>query len=256
MWGGPSHLDTFDPKPAAGYDYCGPLEQADSHERRRRRHQRTAPAAGAAGGQVLDHPQHDARHQRARDGVVRGADRPQVRAGTTCIPSRRRGRVAVQGLQRGLQRTDSAVHRADAAARPVFRGRVPRAALTRPSRRAAIRRRRGSWSTGVVAQNITDQRQRDRRELLRQLNTIGDVANAGASLDAFTKSEEQAYDLILGDAGKVFDLSLRRRTRCATATGATRSGSRAWRRGGSSSAACRMSPSTTTAGTRTSRTSR
>ena len=26
MWGGPSHLDTFDPKPDAGYDYCGPLD--------------------------------------------------------------------------------------------------------------------------------------------------------------------------------------------------------------------------------------
>ena len=26
MWGGPSHLDTFDPKPDAGYDYCGPLK--------------------------------------------------------------------------------------------------------------------------------------------------------------------------------------------------------------------------------------
>ena len=25
MWGGPSHLDTFDPKPEAGSDYCGPL---------------------------------------------------------------------------------------------------------------------------------------------------------------------------------------------------------------------------------------
>jgi hypothetical protein len=25
MWGGPCHLDTFDPKPEAGYDYCGPL---------------------------------------------------------------------------------------------------------------------------------------------------------------------------------------------------------------------------------------
>ena len=23
MWGGPSHLDTFDPKPEAGRDYCG-----------------------------------------------------------------------------------------------------------------------------------------------------------------------------------------------------------------------------------------
>jgi hypothetical protein len=24
MWGGPAHLDTFDPKPEAGRDYCGP----------------------------------------------------------------------------------------------------------------------------------------------------------------------------------------------------------------------------------------
>ena len=26
MWGGPSHTDIFDPKPDAGYDYCGPLK--------------------------------------------------------------------------------------------------------------------------------------------------------------------------------------------------------------------------------------
>src|SRR6516164_10499189 len=26
MWGGPAHLDTFDPKPEAGNDYCGPLD--------------------------------------------------------------------------------------------------------------------------------------------------------------------------------------------------------------------------------------
>ena len=25
MWGGPAHIDTFDPKPEAGNDYCGPL---------------------------------------------------------------------------------------------------------------------------------------------------------------------------------------------------------------------------------------
>jgi hypothetical protein len=25
MWGGPCHIDTFDPIPGAGYDYCGPL---------------------------------------------------------------------------------------------------------------------------------------------------------------------------------------------------------------------------------------
>ncbi|MHC4516652.1 MAG: DUF1501 domain-containing protein [Planctomycetota bacterium] len=27
MWGGPSHLDTFDPKPDAGYAYCGPFNK-------------------------------------------------------------------------------------------------------------------------------------------------------------------------------------------------------------------------------------
>ena len=27
MWGGPSHLDTFDPKPEAGNDYCGPFNK-------------------------------------------------------------------------------------------------------------------------------------------------------------------------------------------------------------------------------------
>ena len=27
MWGGPCHLDTFDPKPEAGNDYCGPLNK-------------------------------------------------------------------------------------------------------------------------------------------------------------------------------------------------------------------------------------
>src|SRR4051812_11486397 len=28
MWGGPCHIDTFDPKPDAGYDYCGALAKA------------------------------------------------------------------------------------------------------------------------------------------------------------------------------------------------------------------------------------
>ena len=27
LWGGPPHLDTFDPKPEAGNDYCGPLNK-------------------------------------------------------------------------------------------------------------------------------------------------------------------------------------------------------------------------------------
>jgi len=31
MWGGPTHLDTFDPKPDAGTDYCGPYATPTPH---------------------------------------------------------------------------------------------------------------------------------------------------------------------------------------------------------------------------------
>jgi hypothetical protein len=60
---------------------------------------------------------------------------------------------------------------------------------------------------GVVAQDVSDERQRARRELLSRLNLLGAQAATSASLAAFARSEDQAYELILGDAGKVFDLS-------------------------------------------------
>jgi hypothetical protein len=60
---------------------------------------------------------------------------------------------------------------------------------------------------GIVAQGITDQRQQNRRELLHQLNTLEKVMKDDASLKNLDQTEQQAYELILGDAGKVFDLS-------------------------------------------------
>jgi len=60
---------------------------------------------------------------------------------------------------------------------------------------------------GVIAPGVTDERQRNRRDLLHQLNTLGSAIKGNASLDAFVQAEDQAYELILGDAGKVFDLS-------------------------------------------------
>jgi hypothetical protein len=60
---------------------------------------------------------------------------------------------------------------------------------------------------GVVAPGISDQRQRDRRDLLHKLNTLEHAMPGDAQLAASEQCEKQAYDLILGDAGKVFDLS-------------------------------------------------
>jgi hypothetical protein len=58
----------------------------------------------------------------------------------------------------------------------------------------------------VVAPGVSEQRQRDRRDLLHQLDTLGRALTGNASFDAFARSEDQAYELILGESGKVFDL--------------------------------------------------
>jgi hypothetical protein len=60
---------------------------------------------------------------------------------------------------------------------------------------------------GVVAAGVSDQRQHDRRELLQKLNTLEHAMQGDARLEEAKKAEAQAYDLILGDAGKVFDLA-------------------------------------------------
>jgi hypothetical protein len=60
---------------------------------------------------------------------------------------------------------------------------------------------------GVVAPGITEKRQQDRRELLHKLNTLDHAMPGDAQLAASAQCEKEAYDLILGDAGKVFDLS-------------------------------------------------
>ncbi len=60
---------------------------------------------------------------------------------------------------------------------------------------------------GIVAEGITDKRQRDRRELLGALNSLPRALPKNPTLQALARSEEAAYDMILGDGAKVFDLS-------------------------------------------------
>jgi uncharacterized protein (DUF1501 family) len=60
---------------------------------------------------------------------------------------------------------------------------------------------------GVVAPGISDERQRNRRELLHNLNTFEHALKGDPRLAALAQCEKEAYDLILGDAGKVFELS-------------------------------------------------
>jgi uncharacterized protein (DUF1501 family) len=60
---------------------------------------------------------------------------------------------------------------------------------------------------GIVAPGITDAQQRQRREWLDQLNTLRRAAPDTPAMKALARSEDEAYDMILGGGAKMFDLS-------------------------------------------------
>ncbi|MCC6127178.1 MAG: DUF1501 domain-containing protein [Pirellulales bacterium] len=205
MWGGPSHLDTFDPKPAAGNDYCGPLNK---------------PIATNVDGIVIGELLPLLAKQADKYAIIRGMTHG-INAHET----------AAYMVQTGRKPGEREVYPSAGTIVSLFRGYdagyqgliPPYIVLTEPQGRFSEAGFLGSrykpFATGgdpaqarfavegVVAQGVSDEQQRDRRELLHKLDTFGRAMRGNAALAALAKSEEQAYDLILGDAGKLFDLA-------------------------------------------------
>ncbi len=60
---------------------------------------------------------------------------------------------------------------------------------------------------GIVAEGITEQRQKDRRQLLSSLDLLGNALPDNDEFKRFDQCQNNAYEMILGDARKLFDLS-------------------------------------------------
>lgn len=60
---------------------------------------------------------------------------------------------------------------------------------------------------GVVNPNLTDDQQLQRRQLLDELNSLRVAIKDNPRLSYAEKARDHAYDLIVGDAGSVFELS-------------------------------------------------
>ena len=205
MWGGPSHLDTFDPKPEAGYDYCGPLDKPIPTNVDGVRICELMPllAQQADKYSIIRSMTHGVNAHETASYMVQTA-RPQ--GGHDVFPSV----GAVVSLFKGYEAG--------------YQGLIPPyIVLTEPQGRFSEAGFLGSrykpFATGgdpgqnrfavegVVVEGISEKRQQDRRELLHKLDTLGHSMSGNAQLAAAAKAEKDAYDLILGDAGKVFDLS-------------------------------------------------
>ncbi|HRZ92823.1 MAG TPA: DUF1501 domain-containing protein, partial [Candidatus Paceibacterota bacterium] len=60
---------------------------------------------------------------------------------------------------------------------------------------------------GVVSRGLSDDRQQARRDLLQSIDTLGRATAADPQVAASEEAKKQAYELILGEGRKVFDLS-------------------------------------------------
>jgi uncharacterized protein (DUF1501 family) len=205
MWGGPAHVDTLDPKPAAGYDYCGPFTKPIPTNVTGIEINELLPllARQADKYSIIRSMTHGVFAHETASYMVQTGRRPGERLLYPCAG-------AVVSLLRGYNAG--------------YTGLIPPyIVLTQPQGRFSengfLEERYRPFATGgdpaqarfavegVVAPGVSDQRQKDRRELLHNLNTLEKFLTHDPSLAALDETERQAYELILGDGGKVFDLS-------------------------------------------------
>jgi uncharacterized protein (DUF1501 family) len=205
MWGGPSHLDTFDPKPDAGNDYAGPLNHPIETNVPGIRICELLPllAKQADKYSIIRSLAHGNNGHETAAYIVQTGRSPGGRLVHPCIG-------AVVSLFKGY----------DAGYKELI---PPYIVLTEPQGRfdesGFLGARYKPFATGgdpsqkrfvvegIVSPNITDQQQHDRRELLQNLDTFGNAMPGDPQLKALAQSRDQAYDMILGDGAKVFDLS-------------------------------------------------
>ena len=137
MWGGPSHLDTFDPKPEAGYDYCGPLNKPIATNVDGIRIGELLPllAKQADKYSIIRSMTHGNNGHETASYMVQTGRKPGERL---VYPVRRAPWSRCSRATTRATRADSALHRAHPAAGAVLRGRLPGRALQ------ALRHRRRS----------------------------------------------------------------------------------------------------------------
>jgi uncharacterized protein (DUF1501 family) len=203
LWGGMSHIDTWDPKPAAGYDYMGDFAkaiptnvdgihigqlfpklagQADKYSlirsmtHRNNGHETAAylMQTGHAPGERLAYPSIGAVFALVKSPAYQGMIPPYV------VLTQPQGRFSEEGFL-------------GPKLKPFATGGDPNAPRFEVE--------------GVVSRGITDARQEARRALLDQMNTLDHTMARSPQVAASEEAKKQAYELILGRGREVFDLS-------------------------------------------------
>jgi len=204
LWGGMSHNDTWDPKPESGREYMGDFakaiptnvpgiqlgelfprlaQQADkfslirSMTHRNNGHETAAylMQTGHAPGERLAYPSIGAVFSLFKSPDYKGLIPPYV------VLTQAQGRFSEEGFLGPKYK-------------PFATGSDPNAARFEVE--------------GIIARGITDQRQKNRRQLLEKMDTMGNAMAGSPQVAASEEAKKQAYELILGPGREVFDLSV------------------------------------------------
>lgn len=204
MWGGPSHLDTFDPKPEAGHDYTGPLKSPIATN-----------VPGIRISELLPRLAKQANDYSIIRSMTHGIfahETASYRTQTGYEP----GRIVHPCLGAIVSKMRGREHG--------YNGLVPPyVVLTRPQGRFSEEGFLGTdhkpFATGgdpnrnpfavegIVAPGISDAQQRKRRALLKKLDSLGQALPDDPEFKRFDDATDQAYDMMFGDARKLFDLT-------------------------------------------------
>ncbi len=205
MWGGPAHTDTFDPKPDAGYDYTGPLDGVlDTN------------VPGIQVGELLPQLAQQADKYSIIRSMTHGINGHETAAYITQTGHRPGGRLVYPSLGAIVSKFKGY----DGG----YTGLVPPyIVLTKPQGRfdeaGFLGPRYKPFATGgdpnakrfavegVVSGDVSDERQAGRRELLHSLDSLKQAMPEHPESVQLDTCEAKAYEMILGDAGKLFDLS-------------------------------------------------
>ena len=208
MWGGPSHLDTFDPKPEAGYDYCGPLKDPIKTN-----------VDGILIGELLPMLAKQADKYSILRGMTHGINAHET-ASYLVQTGRAPGRQVFPCIGAVVSLLKGHDHGYAGIVPPYVvltqpQGRFSEAGFLGPKYKPFATggdpNRDPFEVEGIVAKGISEKRQQDRRKLLHSLDSLGKAMPANASFKQFDRHEQKAYDLMFGEARKLFDLSSEKR---------------------------------------------
>jgi hypothetical protein len=204
MWGGPSHLDTFDPKPDAGSDYTGPLNKPIATN-----------VDGVRIGELLPLLAKQADKYSIIRSMTHGVNAHET-ASYMVQTGRKPGRLVYPCVGAVVSRFKGYDNGYKGVVPPYI---VLTEAQGRFSESGFLGQRYKPFATGgnpnqdpfavegIVAKGISDERQRGRRDLLHKLDTLGQAMESNSHFEQLDHCEENAYSLMFGDVRKTFDLT-------------------------------------------------